>query len=929
MIVGQSGYGFVFFAVIGVVGSCHDPDTRPRVGSVFGAPGRQLAVCLDANEDFACDADEVVAQTDLQGSFILPFDRDREGPLLVDSVMPMTNATADSLTISPLATWARLQHAAWPADPEGHEDARASANTFAAVVFQELRRRAQDDGLRPSVQELLAMWQDLLVNFGAQTAPLSFEGFVPQADTPTNVESQAVAERGSAASVEAGRSSITLPFGLGMDFGVGYDALKQEVLANARCLAIAAPVPHRSIEPSRTTFRYFLADTIADLREKLELSLSFSLDTSTLAVSVEAAFLNQLESHQDSLFIVLEAQRIFGNYVIDTPFSSEVGLQELFTSDYDAFRKQCGDRYMKAITAGTSYRAIIELHTASLHEKLHIAARASGSYKPLDIGFEGSFELMLEELGEEYNYTIHILSSGARGAFIPGASRSSTNDEATADANIATLTKDIHAFLDASKAAAGDVGAQGFAEYPLQAHFAAYQDLLQAAHSANFLHANLALLRTYKEGYEYLGSLLADTREVLRFPNSFETSEDWEASLLELQDTLTMNRAALRTAVLMCAEQGARPCTSLDASLYTGLERFANDIPFREAPRPASCLELKRTLGASAVDGEYELFVGNNPDKPYTAFCDGMGPEATSTDTYLALKNTGHTPTEEQLVHFTPSYNFSKRIVGAADDPRETRTVLSVYSMLKVHPFEGGLVIADEGDLGVSTVTDCDMRDDCAWMVPYGVAHTCRHAYDFYLANDDDDAAGVALPLLTQIDLRGTGFAMAETVEFVPDRTKDVVRVPMTCEEAFAEAALRGGRLPTVVDAVDNGHFAQFMQRRALAETWLNLLPHPGEAGQYNWHGVRGCYPYRNWENSEGPPGEAADFCAVMEKTGRWSHVERHRKRPFIIEYGKPDYQVDIAHERQVVEIRLRERLGLCTGVSAQTNLILEYHRRP
>jgi hypothetical protein len=141
-----------------------------------------------------------------------------------------------------------------------------------------------------------------------------------------------------------------------------------------------------------------------------------------------------------------------------------------------------------------------------------------------------------------------------------------------------------------------------------------------------------------------------------------------------------------------------------------------------ECTYPASCAELN----PAAADGEYTLYVGGDPTKPWTAYCKDM---------------TG-TPKEYLTFQSTENANFSQYTAGGSAVGTDVRTSYEKVRIdpetLKIDPTDRTFATST-GSLtqGVNTTTSMD----------YALAADCAGT---------NSAAGVA-----NLDFRGSPFAAA------------------------------------------------------------------------------------------------------------------------------------------------------------------------
>ena len=141
---------------------------------------------------------------------------------------------------------------------------------------------------------------------------------------------------------------------------------------------------------------------------------------------------------------------------------------------------------------------------------------------------------------------------------------------------------------------------------------------------------------------------------------------------------------------------------------------------------PESCAEVK-TNNPSATDGEYQLYVAQNPDKPWNAWCHNL---ADSPVEYLTLPSQGS------------GKNYSQYTRGGGVKGKSVRTT---YTRVLIDPTSLKVDIGDQ-TFASSTGLLNKGRKDVVRSMPFGVATDCIAA---------QSKAGTA-----NIDLQGTPFKM-------------------------------------------------------------------------------------------------------------------------------------------------------------------------
>lgn len=158
------------------------------------------------------------------------------------------------------------------------------------------------------------------------------------------------------------------------------------------------------------------------------------------------------------------------------------------------------------------------------------------------------------------------------------------------------------------------------------------------------------------------------------------------------------------------------------------------DLSMSPDPTVDAAMTLPATCAQASVDGTQRtgavtLYIGNDPRKPWTAFCELVNNQPFE---YLMLPNSGN--------------NFSQYTAGGAAVGMDVRTT---YSALRIDPLTLKVSCSDQRH--ATSVGKLDHPNSpnpiSVTSMPYGVAMGCNRA-----------ANGVA-----QIDLNGTQFAVAQS----------------------------------------------------------------------------------------------------------------------------------------------------------------------
>jgi hypothetical protein len=216
----------------------------------------------------------------------------------------------------------------------------------------------------------------------------------------------------------------------------------------------------------------------------------------------------------------------------------------------------------------------------------------------------------------------------------------------------------------------------------------------------------------------------------------------------------TIALATLATTACGTVDPAAPPAPEPDTHETTGPDVRTDDVVTADAAKIAStCQELVDT-GTPAVDGDYELHIGGDPNKPWMAYCADM---ASAPKEYLPL------------VFVLGDHNFSQYTAGGSSPGSNVRTS---YLRLRIDP---ATLMVDIGDqaFSVSHGSLTHSFQDSVTSMPFGVAMSC-----------DGSASGLA-----DIDLRGTPFTIGAQFAAVGWGSSGTA----TVDASAMQATLNGG----------------------------------------------------------------------------------------------------------------------------------------
>ena len=170
------------------------------------------------------------------------------------------------------------------------------------------------------------------------------------------------------------------------------------------------------------------------------------------------------------------------------------------------------------------------------------------------------------------------------------------------------------------------------------------------------------------------------------------------------------------TLLVGCISDDAQPDPSVDEGGH--LAKYAAD-PYGPAPafRPSSCQEIKDVV-TDAKDGEYTLYIHNEPTYRWKVFCAGM---ASTPAEYLSVANGAG--------------------INTSMFARSGKQVTTAFEKLRINPESLAIDLGDTTyatSNGVATYNGTTLT-----MAPYGIAMSCDGA-----------------PATANINLRGTPFRL-------------------------------------------------------------------------------------------------------------------------------------------------------------------------
>jgi|GEM_PF-5764639 len=702
----------------------------------------------------------------------------------------------------------------------------------------------------------------------------------------------------------------TVPFAVGMDLGTGMDAVSKTVLSQANCLDFAGRAAEIEMQSNFAELsRYQVLRDKSELREVLDISGKIGGTFGVVRVEVEASYYDEIVRDSNSVYVLVQSEIMTSSYSIKSPTMTLDGydgeadgvdnrdgsvpgtIRHYFGSDYDRFRKKCGDRYLQGVVTGGRYLAVLEIKTTSRYDKNRIEGELKGTYLPFMISIAGGLELFLEELQTNHEVRVHVVSRGDdRTDNVVSLSGLEKPDPIL----VSELIDDINRFRAAVVEADREASKTpfGYRKGALYAIFDGYQPTANGVLQGGFPTAQVERMEEYSEAFSQYNEVERSATAALLRPEEHFAADDVAVELVATEARLS--RRALEQASARCAQATAPICRGVAELGLVPPQELRERLPGRRPLLPRDCSEV-RDYFADTNDGEKLVYLGGRADEPFWLWCDNMAGEEPRN--YLSLR--AFDPASE-----TPGTNYSRVFGGVDEEGEVVSDSLSIYEKLQVHVTDDGLVVVPGQPLFVSDATGATQSAEA--QVAWGTSRTCAIS---------ERIGAVA-------ELTGTGFGFANDIAYrVLERSVYVETGPMTWFQAYRFADENGAELLHVSDEREQEDARLLLNDYGAAESWLGMMNSRADARSFRWmDGVQ--TPYRNWAvgHPRARPGEQA--CAWLDADGTFREGSCRVQRPLILERRRIRFAVD----QRPAELRLRvEARANCGTVVPEKELRLRY----
>jgi len=526
--------------------------------------------------------------------------------------------------------------------------------------------------------------------------------------------------------------------GRGLDFGIGLDAVSQNVRSNCFEKSITSEqTPGRIV----TKIKVKIVKEQSELESVLGISGSTRLNIGLWTASAGARYLNERQSHVNSVFAVVSTEVEGYQYSAKNIRLTEKN-EKLWEDDYVKFRDKCGDLYLDSITTGGKYLGIIEIMTSSTQEKNQVASSLTGRGGMAEL--TSDFKNSLNEISQQYRLDFEEI--------IIGGSPKQEEGE-VGEITIESMIKK----------------AQRFAVDDFDPKVASYKVLfkeyrLVADDPAGDVVAHKKAMDSLVEYYDKYYELWEDLQYIQAHPGDYPKVKGWE---VELSDGETYAVEALQhydpnenrrymgfiqkmlndilTAATDCESASGKCSSKVPPNMVSDYNTILYEFPVDEVHPPRNCADIK-VMFPMLGDDEYTVYYQGKEDQPYKVYCHNL--QTNNPIEYLTLIK----------------FNRSGMSAGGADAYYRGTDVTTEWHKIRINPDNLWVDINDTTHAkssGQITFYPWQEGPRSKWKAdwttnfsPYAYPRNCNCDKD---KNRNSYAA---------VDLRGTPFAVRDDVHW-------------------------------------------------------------------------------------------------------------------------------------------------------------------
>lgn len=394
-------------------------------------------------------------------------------------------------------------------------------------------------------------------------------------------------------------------------------------------------------------------------------------------------------------------------------------MQQLYDTDYKAFKDSCGDYFLNTFTLGGRYAAYFSFTTYSKAQKTQIDAKLSASSGPFEISAD--FSKKMQSLASTSTMKIDTFQTAIAG---------------TPSTDLNTLITDAENY--SAKVLATCATAEALKNCVKSATFNSYTNFFGPPESKSTVKSTVAInrgsseLNTLVVRGNLVDRLLGSAKVIALNPTIYNqvdltavkgaiaAAPAWK---LGIDDAISGCNADITTC-LPSAVSSTGAEANAEASYgplptYQALASALDSLPDVTAKLPVSCADQQQ-LYRQKEDQDYTMFLDQDLTKSYKLFCRDMAPGQTP----LNYVNLGSQSQTQSVVDYTDSQLSTNS--GAALSGKQTTT----FTRIRIDP---STLIVNPNDVTYATSTGFLVRNGVANnaagtapAISLGVAGQCR-----------------------------------------------------------------------------------------------------------------------------------------------------------------------------------------------------------
>lgn len=203
----------------------------------------------------------------------------------------------------------------------------------------------------------------------------------------------------------------------GIDYGVGFDALANEVRGD--CVIRTTPKPPDGAGGQEIFFSLDQISDYSSLATAMSISISASLKATFGKGSAKVQFLSEQTINQYSIYLLIRVSvKNAPKRMRDVKLTSDA-FDLLKSKGSEAFRKRCGDEFIAGLSTGGEFFGIFEIKTEDQTNKQTIEAsvRASGALGAWKVGAD--FKNAIEKVSRTNQIRAVVLQRGGQNTTLP------------------------------------------------------------------------------------------------------------------------------------------------------------------------------------------------------------------------------------------------------------------------------------------------------------------------------------------------------------------------------------------------------------------------------------------------------------------------------------------------------------------------------